>query len=265
LYTITYKKLYTELRKSTSFLRKLVLEIAQALDLLAQNKIVHSDLKTENILVKSEDGEFRFKLIDYGSSFQFESLKQYKLATPEYMCPELLNFILYENRKEHHPDMLDYVKEYTYSSGIDVWGLGCIVLELIHGLPLWLANPTKIQVQGREEIRKGLFAVSDRSFSKILQRQLYTVKNLESFLSKNVPLPHSEQQRDHAGRMHQRGAPGDAGPEPGPAHAALPNHKPPAPPLIYQYFSNHHDGLSSSSSRFTFWYSSSVRAQRGAS
>jgi len=25
----------------------------------------------------------------------FESLKQYKLATPEYMCPELLNYILF--------------------------------------------------------------------------------------------------------------------------------------------------------------------------
>lgn len=96
---IKYKKLYNDLKKSTNFLRCLIIQIAQALDLLAQNKIVHSDIKTENILLKHEERNYKFKLIDYGSSFQYESLKQYKLATPEYMCPELLNFILYENKK----------------------------------------------------------------------------------------------------------------------------------------------------------------------
>lgn len=35
LYMIKYKKLYADLRKSTSFLKNLILEIAQALDLLA--------------------------------------------------------------------------------------------------------------------------------------------------------------------------------------------------------------------------------------
>lgn len=71
--------------------------------------------------------------------------------------------------------MLEYVKDYTNISAIDVWGLGSIVLELINGLPLWLTNPTKILIQGKYETKKGLFAVSDRSFAKILERQLYIV------------------------------------------------------------------------------------------
>lgn len=87
LYMIKYKKLYNQLRKSTDFLKTLIIQISQALDLLAQNKIIHSDIKTENILLRHEDRSYKFKLIDYGSSFLFESLKQYKLATPEYMCP----------------------------------------------------------------------------------------------------------------------------------------------------------------------------------
>ena len=37
------------------------------------------------------------KLIDYGSSFVFNNLRQFSMATPEYMAPEILNFILYEN------------------------------------------------------------------------------------------------------------------------------------------------------------------------
>lgn len=74
--------------------------------------------------------------------------------------------------------MLNYVKNYDNISGIDVWGLGSIVLQLIHGLPLWLTNPTKIMVKGTFETKRGLFAVSDRSFTKILERQLYIVENL---------------------------------------------------------------------------------------
>jgi serine/threonine protein kinase len=48
---IKYKPLYNELRKNTCFLKTLVYQIAEALDLLAQHKIVHSDIKTENILL----------------------------------------------------------------------------------------------------------------------------------------------------------------------------------------------------------------------
>jgi serine/threonine protein kinase len=36
-------------------MKTMLYEISQALDLLAQNKIVHSDLKTENILMKKND------------------------------------------------------------------------------------------------------------------------------------------------------------------------------------------------------------------
>jgi dual specificity tyrosine-phosphorylation-regulated kinase 2/3/4 len=51
---------------------------------------VHSDLKTENILIKKIKNEnamheiTQIKLIDYGSSFPFDDLKQFSMATPEY-------------------------------------------------------------------------------------------------------------------------------------------------------------------------------------
>ena len=92
------------MRKSTKVIRTLLLEMAQALDLLDSERIVHSDIKTENILLQRSQGNcYRFKLIDFGSSFQFTSIKQYKLATPEYMCPELLNYLLHENGKRSRP------------------------------------------------------------------------------------------------------------------------------------------------------------------
>jgi dual specificity tyrosine-phosphorylation-regulated kinase 2/3/4 len=89
-----------------------MVEVARALQLLAENKIVHSDLKTENILIRLKYAEQTeenmaaekdvsliedVKLIDYGSSFTFSNLKQFSMATPEYMAPEILNYILFEN------------------------------------------------------------------------------------------------------------------------------------------------------------------------
>jgi dual specificity tyrosine-phosphorylation-regulated kinase 2/3/4 len=52
MYRIYYKDLYLMLRNDQNLLRKIILEVAKALELLAENNIVHSDLKTENILVK---------------------------------------------------------------------------------------------------------------------------------------------------------------------------------------------------------------------
>lgn len=82
---IKYKRMYAELRQDSNFLKHFIESIAQALDLLVENRIVHSDIKTENILIRKSEGQvhkYDFKLIDYGSSFVFQSLKQYKLATP---------------------------------------------------------------------------------------------------------------------------------------------------------------------------------------
>lgn len=103
-----YKTLYLKMKESTKFLRALIIELAKVLDFLEMNNIVHSDIKTENILIKESNGEneFEFKLIDYGSSFTFTNLKQYTLATPEYMCPELLNYILYQNGQAYNKEML---------------------------------------------------------------------------------------------------------------------------------------------------------------
>lgn len=72
--------------------------------LLSECEIVHSDLKTENILIKFDEHDFKLtelKLIDYGSSFEFRNIAQFSMATPEYMPPEILNYIIHENEGEY--------------------------------------------------------------------------------------------------------------------------------------------------------------------
>lgn len=67
------------------------MEVAKALMLINSHNIVHSDLKTENILLKTRKKEEvaqgssyikSIKLIDFGSSFLFTNLKQFSMATP---------------------------------------------------------------------------------------------------------------------------------------------------------------------------------------
>ncbi len=67
---ITYKPFYKHLAKHPAALERLLVSVVKALLLLSQERIVHSDLKTENILVRTKGNELlETKLIDYGSSF----------------------------------------------------------------------------------------------------------------------------------------------------------------------------------------------------
>ena len=129
---------------------------------------MHSDLKTENILIKQDRSNRtlkikEIKLIDYGSSFPFDDLKQFSMATPEYMSPEILNFILLENNMKHFPKLLDYLENYEKPWVIDIWSLGCVILEIISGVPLWMSLKTLVKDKKNQDvIEHGLFAVKGR-------------------------------------------------------------------------------------------------------
>lgn len=63
------------------------------------------------------------------------------------MPPELINYL---NKKKGNPysnEILDFTKQYKNMSAIDIWGLGCILVEIIHGVPLWLNTKVKIKVK----------------------------------------------------------------------------------------------------------------------
>jgi len=62
---------------------------------------VHSDLKSDNILI---DFDYRrscvrsVKVIDFGSSFDFNNINDVlENTTPEYLPPEILDFIIFRN------------------------------------------------------------------------------------------------------------------------------------------------------------------------
>ena len=86
------------------------------------------------------------------------------MATPEYMCPEILNYIQYENGKNYDAKLFKVLQNYYKPWVIDIWSLGCVILEIIYGIPLWLNNKVLVKNHDKEVIEQGLFAVSNRAF-----------------------------------------------------------------------------------------------------
>jgi len=84
---------------------------------LRDESIIHCDLKPENILLKSPD-KSGIKVIDFGSScFQDERVYTY-IQSRFYRAPEIILGI-------------------PYTTAIDMWSFGCILIELYTGFPIF--------------------------------------------------------------------------------------------------------------------------------
>ncbi|XP_026533032.1 dual specificity tyrosine-phosphorylation-regulated kinase 4 [Notechis scutatus] len=104
---------------SLGLIRRFTHCILRCLQLLYTEKIIHCDLKPENILIsQSSAGQIAFKVIDFGSSC-YEHQRVYTYVQSRfYRSPEVIL---------GHP----------YTTSIDMWSLGCIIVELYTGCPLF--------------------------------------------------------------------------------------------------------------------------------
>ncbi|KAG8195021.1 hypothetical protein JTE90_008192 [Oedothorax gibbosus] len=96
--------------------RKFAHSLLQCLDVLYRNRVIHCDLKPENVLLK-QPGRSGIKVIDFGSSC-FENQRVYSyIQSRFYRAPEV-------------------ILGGKYGTAIDMWSLGCILAELLTGYPL---------------------------------------------------------------------------------------------------------------------------------
>ena len=61
---------------------------------------VHSDLKSDNVLIEFDYRQKvvrSVKVIDFGSSFEFSNVNDIDNTTPEYLPPEVLDFMGFRN------------------------------------------------------------------------------------------------------------------------------------------------------------------------
>lgn len=109
---IISKNFYTE-----GMGRDIFREILRAVHYLHSKKIVHGDLKPENVLMASLTSDTEIKLIDFGFSqiADGNNLTKYR-GTPCYMAPEFHNQL-----------------QLSYGKPVDMWALGAILFYLLSG------------------------------------------------------------------------------------------------------------------------------------
>jgi len=121
-----HNDLYTELKHGgfagfdLAHVRDITRNTLRCLTLLQANNIVHADLKPENMLLTHASSK-RVKVIDFGSScFVHDKVHTY-IQSRYYRSPEVMLGL-------------------GYGTAIDMWSLGCIIVELVVGAPIFPAK-----------------------------------------------------------------------------------------------------------------------------
>jgi len=106
-----------------NFLRNIARQILAGVNYLHKEGIMHRDLKLENILYDEQKNIV--KIADFGLSRKYDydiSIKYTDVGAFPYKPPELLLGL-------HH-----------YSTELDIWAVGCILVEICIGFPLFAEN-----------------------------------------------------------------------------------------------------------------------------
>ncbi|KYG40590.1 hypothetical protein M433DRAFT_77682 [Acidomyces richmondensis BFW] len=111
---------------STTLVRVFAQQLLNGLCLLSKARLIHCDLKPENILLKNLESPI-IKIIDFGSACDERQTVYTYIQSRFYRSPEVLLGL-------------------PYSAAIDMWSLGCIVVELFLGLPLFPGSSEYNQV-----------------------------------------------------------------------------------------------------------------------
>ncbi|KAF8078194.1 CMGC/DYRK/DYRK2 protein kinase [Lyophyllum atratum] len=102
---------------TTALIRRFTSQMLMSLSLMRHHRIVHCDLKPENVLLR-HPSKSAIKVIDFGSScFENEKIYTY-IQSRFYRSPEVILGM-------------------NYHMAIDMWSLGCILAELYTGFPIF--------------------------------------------------------------------------------------------------------------------------------
>ncbi len=156
----TYKRL------SEKTIKKYMRELANVLQYLRENNIVHRDIKPQNILV-SNDNSIKLTDFNFARELYNDDLATTYCGTPLYMAPEIIS--------SSQPE--------GYTAQSDLWSIGILLYEMAYGYnPLGAANNMKHLIT--------LINTTEISFNNIIhfsdEGSRLCIDLLEGLLEKNV-------------------------------------------------------------------------------
>ena len=98
----------------------IIKQILNGLNIIHSNNYIHTDIKLENILLDrpivdiKNINDINVKIADFGTAIKTSDKSDYNIGTLHYCAPELMLGL-------------------SYSTGIDIWAVGCLIFELISG------------------------------------------------------------------------------------------------------------------------------------
>ncbi|KDR81400.1 hypothetical protein GALMADRAFT_113652 [Galerina marginata CBS 339.88] len=135
---------------TTALIRRFTSQMLMSLSLMRHHRIVHCDLKPENVLLR-HPAKSGIKVIDFGSScFEHEKIYTY-IQSRFYRSPEVILGM-------------------NYHMAIDMWSLGCILAELYTGFPIFPGENEQEQLSCIMEV----LGIPDKEFiNRSSRRKLF--------------------------------------------------------------------------------------------
>ncbi|KAK3799321.1 hypothetical protein RRG08_048828 [Elysia crispata] len=107
--------------------------ILKCLELLFKNRLIHCDLKPENIMLRRNGDLGSIKVGDFGSSCYEHQQVYHYIQSRYYRAPEVILGM-------------------RYGPAIDMWSFGCVLGELSTGNPLFMGSNEYDQLAAIEEV-----------------------------------------------------------------------------------------------------------------
>jgi calcium-dependent protein kinase len=150
----------------------LMRQLLSCINYCHHNKIVHRDVKTENMMLEGDKALDHMKVIDFGLSTFFDDenprfIDMY--GTPDYMAPQVLNE--------------------DYGPKCDIWSCGVVLFEVLSGLMPFsdVCSGVRNDIVTRENIINENYSFEDPIWNSISDSAKDFVKHLLTYEEKDRP------------------------------------------------------------------------------